>query len=189
MRTYDFILAFDPSGCFREGNGTTGWCVFNCRENKVTMCGSISAKKYACAEVYWDQHLNLIETYRERYKDNMVVVMEDYLLYESKASSQINSRMETCKLIGVLQHYCWWKHIDFGMQLAATVKKRWSNEILCYKKYIKIKGRGYALPDGTIINRHTLDSIRHAIHFATFKNGGIDDVGRTGHALSGTYRP
>ena len=35
--------------------------------------------------------------------------MEDYMLYPNKAKSQVNSRMETPKLIGVIQLNCYSK--------------------------------------------------------------------------------
>jgi hypothetical protein len=78
--------------------------------------------------------------------------------------------METCKLIGVLQHHCWLNQIPYKMQTAGTVKSRWSNEILEHKRYIFKAARGYKTPTGITINRHCQDAIRHAVHFATFKN-------------------
>ena len=98
-------------------------------------------------------------------------MIEDYILYESRASNQINSHMETPKLIGVIQHFCWQNNVPYKMQLATEVKKRWADSILHYKGIIAHKQKKIILPNSnTIIDRHCLDAIRHGIHFATFKN-------------------
>lgn len=169
--SYKFILAIDPSGSYTEGKGTTGWCVLNVADNMITILDSIEAIKYSCAESYWQRHCELISEFKKRYKNKFIVVIEDYFLYADKAADQINSRMETPKLIGVLQHYCWQHHIPYEMQSAAQVKPRWTDEILDYKGYVKKKGNRCYMP-GTKqpINRHCKDAIRHAVHYTTFKN-------------------
>jgi hypothetical protein len=80
--------------------------------------------------------------------------------------------METPKLIGVIQHFCWQKDIPYYMQTAGEVKNRWNNEVLAYKGYIKPRGRGWFPASGTAdtYTHHSLDAIRHAVHFATFRN-------------------
>lgn len=168
-----YLLALDPSGSFYEGKGTTGWCVFDTKKNLFITCGSIFAKNYRCAEAYWEDVINIIRLYRKRYGKQLMLVCEDYLLYASKLEDQINSRMETCKLIGAIQLYCYQHGICYYMQTASEVKKRWENKILLYKGYIKPYRRGYIPTTGTYdtYTHHTLDAIRHAIHYATFKNG------------------
>lgn len=168
---YKFILGLDPSGNFYEGKGTTGWCIFNTLDNRVIKAGSISAKDFENQEGYWFAHMDLITDTNKKYKKKLIIVMEDYMLYASKAKDQINSRMETPKLIGILQLHCYSNGIPYVMQTASEVKKRWTNVILHYKGYIKEYKRGYTIP-GTKekIDRHCLDSIRHAVHYATFKN-------------------
>jgi hypothetical protein len=169
---YDFLLAIDPSGSFYEGKGTTGWCIFNCKDNTVSIADTIIAKRYADMTIYWDAHTQLITRFNEKYKHNLCVVIEDYILYSHKAASQINSHMETCKLIGVLQHFCWEKHIPYEMQLASEVKTRWADTILHFNKYIVTHGSYYVLPlnPKTRLDKHCRDAIRHAVHFANFKN-------------------
>ena len=136
--------------------------------------GSIFAKHYISAEEYWDGILKLICEVNKEHPGQVIVVCEDYLLYATKLKDQINSRMETPKLIGVLQHYCYCKHIPYYMQTASEVKKRWTDEILVYKKYIKPYRRGYRPTSGITdtYTHHSLDAIRHAVHYATFKNRG-----------------
>ena len=164
------ILALDPSGSFYEGKGTTGYCVYDTRKKTFITCGSIFAKHFRTMEEYWDAVIQLIITTKNQYPD-MMLVCEDYLLYATKLQDQINSRMETPKLIGVIQHHCWRYQIPYYMQTAAEVKNRWTDKILVYKGYIKPYRRGY-LPtsgDTTTYTHHSLDAIRHAIHYATFK--------------------
>lgn len=167
-----YLLALDPSGSFYEGKGTTGWCVFDTKHNRFITCGSVFAKDYRCAEEYWNSCLDVIRFFRNKYNKQLMVVCEDYLLYATKLQDQINSRMETCKLIGALQLFCYKRNIYYYMQTAAEVKTRWSDKILEHKGYIKPYRRGY-LPTTGITDsytHHSLDAIRHAIHYATFRN-------------------
>ena len=165
------ILAFDPSGAYYESKGTTGWCVYNAEMNTITLVGFISAIKYDSPLKYWDAHLKIINKYSERYKDRLHIVIEDYRLYANSANAQINSTMETCKLIGILQYYCLANDIKYTMQMASQVKNRWTDDILIHKGILRRKSNTLYLSDGkTKVNKHVRDSIRHAIHYATFKN-------------------
>lgn len=168
---YKYILAFDPSGSFYEGKGTTGWCLYDATKNEFITVGSVYAKDFICAEEYWNEILEIIKRVNKLFK-NIVVVCEDYILYASKLQDQINSRMETCKLIGVLQLYCYMNRIPYYMQLASEVKQRWSDKILEHKRIIKAKGRGWIPTSGDCrtYTHHSLDAIRHAIHYSTFRN-------------------
>jgi hypothetical protein len=166
-----FILALDPSGAYYEGKGTTGWCVYNCDMSCISLAGFIEAKHYDTRLGYWDKHLALLRKFVERYKNQLHIVIEDYRLYASKASNQINSSMETCKLIGILQYFCEANQIPYTMQLASEVKTRWTDAILFHKNLIVHTKRKCTLPDKkTEVNKHARDAIRHAVHYATFKN-------------------
>jgi len=136
---YKYILALDPSGSFYEGKGTTGWCLFNADLNKIVYCGSIYAKQYSTMESYWQSVLNLLEQF---YSSDTILVCEDYLLYANKLQDQINSRMETPKLIGCIQLYCYQHNFPYYMQTASEVKKRWANKILEHKGYLIASKRG-----------------------------------------------
>lgn len=168
---YKYIIALDPSGAFWEGKGTTGYSIFACPNNQFVELGKIQASQYPTAEAYYNGHLEILSKffYKKNKLDknraeNTIVVIEDYLLYADKAASQINSRMETSKLIGIIQLWCYNHNIPYAMQLAATVKSRWTDEILHYKGYLKKSGLRYTVCE------HTRDSMRHAVHYATFKN-------------------
>lgn len=169
---FKYIIALDPSGAYFEGKGTTGYSVYFAPDDKFIELGTIQARGQVCAEAYWHKHIELLNRliFSERGKrknrpNNVIVVIEDYLLYAEKATQQINSRMETSKLIGILQHWCYENNIPYHMQTASLVKKRWTDEIMHYKGHLKKKGSRYEVCE------HTRDSMRHALHFATFKNG------------------
>ena len=168
-KKYGIILAVDPSGSFHEGKGTTGWCLMDADQNKIIKAGCIFARNYETKEDYWEAHIQLFIKLLQAYKRKPLVVIEDYILYASTAEAQINSRFETTKLIGILQYSLWKKHFPYVMQRAVDVKNRWTDDILEYKKYIKREGKHYTAAK-VGINKHQLDSIRHAVHFNTFKN-------------------
>ena len=53
--------------------------------------------------------------------------MEDYVLYADKAKTQINSKMETCRLLGIMQNHCDTLKIPYRLELASAVKNRWED--------------------------------------------------------------
>lgn len=167
-----YVLAFDPSGSFQEGKGVTGWCLVKRRSKKsieVIKSGVIRAKDYNTAMDYYIAHLKLIDKMDRNYNDlhtyikrKLHIVIEDYRLYASKADCQINSRMETCQLIGILKYYCYTKNLHYTLQMAGEVKTRWTDD--------RLVNKGIELPV-TNERRHIKDAIRHAIHFIYFKLG------------------
>lgn len=168
---YNYILAFDPSGSFREGKGTTGW-VFMDAEERLLERGYIPAADYRCPEEYWNAHLDVIHKYYKRHKGDLIVVIEDYVLYRDRSDSQTNSQMETCRLLGVLLWKCWRLEQPYTLQLASTVKNRWSDELLLREGIIHKEGRNLihtqsGLSLGLI---HTRDAFRHAQHYAVCRN-------------------
>ncbi len=169
MKIYKTILALDPSGNFKEGKGTTGFSVLNAETGVFEKTGHISASEFDTMERYWYQHILLLELFKNT---NTIIVIEDYLLYNHKKECQVNSRLETPQLIGAIKLWCWENRLPYHIQTAAEVKNRWTNEILEHKGIIQKKGRGYAV-NNLSVNRHCLDSIRHATHFNTFRNGGL----------------
>jgi len=156
----------DPSGNFHEGKGTTGICALKCGTNKMLSVQPISAKDFKSAEEYWLAHLDMFQGFIDA-NYHIKLVVEDYLLYETKALAQSNSRMETSQLIGCIRLWCHQKQVPLKIQPASAVKTRWTNEILEHKRYIKHNpsGRGWATNDRERpVNRHCIDAIRHAVH-------------------------
>ena len=151
---YKYIFALDPSGNWNEGKGTTGWVLMDCKERLLER-GYITAKQYECP-------------------GELIVVMEDYVLYRERSREQTNSRMETCRLLGLLQWYCWKLKQPYTIQMASAVKHRWSDELLIrehivYKNNKDIVHTESNLSLGLI---HTRDAFRHALHYAVCRNAG-----------------
>lgn len=169
------ILAIDPSGNFNEGKGITGWTLLSEDNGAIVKFGAIDASTCLTAEEHWTNHINLIKGITEEY-DSVYVVIEDFILYASKASSQINSRFETVKLIGIIQLYCWTEKIPLHFQTAVSVKRRWKNFLLEKKGFIEIKKynkgkKTYEMCyiNGYKVNDHVIDSLRHGVHFYYFQ--------------------
>ena len=168
---YKYIFAFDPSGNFTEGKGTSGWVLMDWKENLLER-GYISAHDYDCPEAYWQAHVDLIYKYNRNYRGDLIIVMEEYVLYRDRSADQTNSKMETCRLLGILQYHCWRLKQPYSMQLAASVKHRWSDELLCREGIIRKEGRGYVdnKSNMNISLIHTRDAYRHAIHYVITRN-------------------
>jgi hypothetical protein len=163
-----FILGIDPSGNFAEGKGVTGWVLLDSEDNKIVKHGSIHASDFKSVYAYWNKHVELIDAlagYRP------TVVIEDYRLYHNRAMNQVNSLMETPRLIGVLTYECFVRNMWTELQLAVTVKTRWSDEILVKKKYLTQKGKKFFINDSAV-HDHIRDALRHAVHHKTFRKEG-----------------
>lgn len=172
MPRYKHILALDPSGNFDEGKGTTGWVLMNYKE-KLLASGSIAAKDYQKKEDYYKAILDLIDRNHIRYHTNgFVVVIEDFVLYRDKATAQTNSKMETCRLIGIIQYHCWLDQINYSMQLATAVKHRWSDELLLHERilYEDRDGLHHTETKYWMNTPHVRDAFRHALHFCLCRN-------------------
>ena len=154
---YKYILGIDPSGNFFEGKGTTGVCLYSAIQDRIIEAKSISAKNYKSWYNYWSAILNYIDKIVKTHKSLIIV------------------KMETPKLIGVLQYFCKTNDIPAVLQPAHLVKNRWANPILLHKKYIKMFKNNLYTPQDIMIDRHAVDAIRHAVHDAQFKNKkGVD---------------
>lgn len=167
---YENIIALDPSGNFEEGKGTTGICIFNAKNNCIAKLVNIRAEQYPTKEAYWQAHIDFIQK-ETQLNSNTIIVIEDFLLDPRRAMQQSHSKMETPKLIGILQLHCKQHNLIYKMQRPVEVKTRWADSILEYKHYIVKRNTMYYLPNATTpISRHCKDAIRHAVHFATFYN-------------------
>lgn len=150
------ILALDPSGSFKEGKGTTGFCKFI--NGTIENVYDLKAKGFETRVDYWKEHIEIIQ-----HEKPEVVVCEDFVLYGHKAKQQTGSQMETSQLIGYIEMKCVELGIPFVKQ-RATIKIRFSDDILVLKGYIQ-KGQNRYLWNGQSVNLHIRDSIRHAVYF------------------------
>lgn len=168
---YKYILAIDPSGSYNEGKGTSGWCVLKAENNEIINYNAIAAIDYETMQDYWEAHEELLRFCKNKYPD-LIVVIEDYLLYASKATQQINSRMETSQLLGILKYSLNNLKLPYVLQNASEVKNRWTDSILLWKGIINQEGKHYYSPycRDVILNKHMRDAVRHAVHYNIFTN-------------------
>jgi len=169
------ILAFDPSGNWREGEGTTGWAWFT--DGKLTAFENIKSVDYGCPESYWDDHAQLI---RDLQPD--VVVYETYKLQAGKAMQQSWSELETPQLIGIIRHECWihdiprygqiirhecWIHDIPRYGQDPMIKKRFNDDILIQLGIAERRGKLLYI-NGERTNDHMRDAIRHGLYFIKY---------------------
>lgn len=166
---YKYIIALDPSGNFEEGKGTTGLCIFSCEKKEISYTTNIKASDYKSKEDYWQAHVHILKKFKTLYKDALIVV-EEFTLNPKRALQQSHSKMETSKLIGVIQLTCAEQNWPLKMQLPVEAKNRWPDTILEHRHLIKKANKGHILANGQVISRHEKDAIRHAVHFYSFYN-------------------
>lgn len=157
------ILAFDPSGAFNEGKGTTGWCLLQKESKEIIDIGAIAASDYPTDMQYFAANVDILRFFKNRYQQDLEVVIEDYVLYAKEAQSQTNSHMETCQLIGVLKYQAFLLDMPVHMQMAMQVVNRWGDPVLQAKGIIS-----NGMLQGYPANPHEKDAFRHALHYATF---------------------
>ena len=127
-------------------------------DNKIISFGQLKAKDYETRYDYWLAHARLID---EIEPDEMAI--EDFRLYGHKAKAQINSEMETSKMIGYLQMYV--NSIPYKMQQASQAKPRFTDEILIRKGYIVKDDNNRIYINGVNVSGHIVDALRHAAYY------------------------
>lgn len=164
----NIVLALDPSGNFTEGKGTTGWCMS--RDGYIYSAGQIYAAEYKTQMEYWTAVITMIRDLSKEKHESLTVVCEDYRLYASASEAQINSNLETPQMIGAIKWFCHMNDIPITLQMAAEVKKRWSNEVMMNKGMLSQDYRTHKYRLGNLyLNNHSLDAVRHCLHYNTFK--------------------
>lgn len=177
-----YILGCDPSGSYKEGNGTTGLALYDRETKSIIQCSSVEAHAYTPWQEYYKAVWKKLWWMARDYPNDIVVVIEDYLLYASKANAQINSILETPRLIGYLLMKLYEHETPACTQRAVDVKNRWSDDILEHHGIITKVGKnktyehchGYSPYIVTVneydmpLQSHHLDAIRHAVHYGHF---------------------
>jgi hypothetical protein len=158
------ILAWDPSGNFTEGKGTSGYAI-SLDGNQAHKLGDIKASDYKTRQEYWFAHKELIEKQFPDY-----VVIESYRLFGHKSKEQIGSSLETPQLIGYLEMVCYEMNIPVFLQDPST-KSRHADDVLVKSGVIERKG-SMTHPKyyyrGELTNLHQRDALRHELYFKKF---------------------
>jgi hypothetical protein len=164
------VLAIDPSGSFKHGSGTSGWCVVDKETGKIIGLGNIKAKDFETREKYFNKHKQIAQLYIHD-----VLVIENFILYQSTASSLFNQELETSELIGFIcgfEEEKGKKVIRQKAQLIKTVLKKnnillelvnQTEEKLTFKTSKSDRVQWYF--EGVRISNHIVDAIRHAYYY------------------------
>ena len=154
------VLAIDPSGNFKEGKGTSGLVLGTNEKNFVLKSLiTIKAKHFITQEQYYQAIENHIKNPLVK-----VVVIEDFILYGSKAPALTGSRLETSKLIGRLEAFALRLNKKVVLQTASRAKSRWPNDLMARHNFIIIKGKRKYYQN-ILLNRHTLDAFKHFLFY------------------------
>lgn len=162
------ILAVDPSGSYQYGSGTTGWCLVEQETEKIIRLGQIKAKDFKTKDEYIEKHKELLE-----FKFDTLVI-ENFILYPSSASSLYNQELETSEIVGIMDSLAKSLNKKVVRQRALNIKSALKKpEILmniANKKQKQllaemISGRIYWTFDYKRISGHIVDSIRHAFYY------------------------
>lgn len=154
------ILAFDPSGNYNEGKGTTGFAL-SLDMFPAHKLGDIKASDYDSRQGYWFAHKELIE---QQFPD--VCVIESYRLFGHKSKEQIGSSLETPQLIGYLEMLCYEMNIPVIYQDPST-KQRHSDDILVKTGVIEKRGNKFYY-HGELTNLHMRDALRHELYYKKY---------------------
>ena len=156
------ILAIDISGNYKEGKGTTGYCIGN-GDGTIIEIGEIKAKDFASRMEYHDAVLSLALN-----KNKVdVIVCENFRLYQHKAQAQVHSELETPRIIGALEYCAWLKQMPLYFQMAVDVKKRFSDEIMLENKILD-KHKNALYFNFIKTNDHIRDAMRHYYYFVRY---------------------
>lgn len=166
-----YIIGIDPSGAFNEGKGTTGLAVLNATTNEIAYTGWIAAVNFPTLEAYFDAHIEWLADCVQRYQD-VVVSIEDYILYADHATAHTNTHLETSQLLGLIKWWCYKNNIVYTIRPAAAVKSRFTNNILKREGYVVERRGGKLFTKVRMSNNlsnHELDAIRHAAYCYKFE--------------------
>ncbi|NCU41499.1 MAG: hypothetical protein EOM19_02105 [Candidatus Moranbacteria bacterium] len=171
------VLAIDPSGSFKYGSGTSGWCVVDGETKEIVALGNIKAKDFKTREEYFDDHKRIATKYKHD-----VLVIENFILYKNTASSMFNQELETSELIGVI--------CDFEKEKKRKIVRQNAQQIktILKKNHILLsiinerekrltfrtgkKDRVQWFFEEKRISNHIVDAIRHAFYYITKQNQG-----------------
>ena len=155
------ILSLDISGNFEEGKGTTGYTVGS-SNGTIYEIGDIRAKDFSTRMEYFEAVLKLTTL-----KNIDIVVCENYRLYGNKTKEQTHSLLETPRIIGALEFWCYTHNTHTKFQMASDVKKRFSDDLLI-RKNIFTKKNNFIYYKDILTNDHMRDSFRHYLFFLKY---------------------
>jgi hypothetical protein len=142
------VLALDPGQ-------TTGAAI-----GRVTVQDNLLAdiELVLSTEVEWGRRFDGLE-YLMNFIPYNVVVVEDFRLYKTKATAQINSRFPSSQLIGVIEYLAWERNYPVVFQLAAVRNRvKVPTEVMA--------NLGGQTRGGKPANQHRYDSYQHLRYYS-----------------------
>ena len=153
------IMAIDPSGNYTEGKGVTGYVEALLYEDgrlEYRDIGTIRADKFPTKMAFWEAHMKLTLMYFDE------LVIEDYRLYNhqgSKAAMQTGSRLETPRLLGLLEFWAANNKVPITWQMASQTTA-YNEDVLVARNILKKQGSRYFL-NGEKTNDHIRSALKH----------------------------
>ena len=166
------ILAVDPSGSFNYGSGTTGWCLVDKEKEKIIRLGAIKAKDFDKKDDYINKHKELLEFQFD------TLVIENFILYPSSASSFYHQELETSEIVGIIESLAKSLGKEVVRQRAVDIKTALKKPNILMRLVNRkqkqltaevIAGRTYWTFENKRVSNHIVDSIRHAFYYINKK--------------------
>lgn len=164
---YKYIMSIDPGG-----DGCSGFCFVDNEFKKIDL-SEIRRNNYNTDEEYWKMHIDRIRKYNIACKGRLIVVIEDFLFNPKRANQFAGSRMETSKLIGIIQLYCFISKIPIQLVKPLDHLSRFKDDVLCKLGIIVKTSRGFDTTDGITLSNHTKDALRIAVFYNKIYNKGV----------------
>ncbi len=153
---YRHILGIDPGQI-------SGFCLM--KQDKPIYVSDIKLETYNSLIEFWSAHLERIQTFVSACKDSLIVVVEDFILNPRRANQFAGSRMETSKLIGIIEHFCGVRNIPLHLTKPVEHQSQFSDKVLLKLGYMVRTPRGFNTMEDLCLSNHSKDALRLAVHY------------------------
>lgn len=111
MHSNDIIMGFDPGG-------STGYCVGQMDPNEV-----LGFKVLRCNVIQWEDRKPAIKALLNHFRPRVCIV-EDFVLYATKAKDQVGKRFPSVIVIGIIETYLYELGLnEMILRLASTISR------------------------------------------------------------------
>lgn len=143
LQNKSIIMGFDPGG-------TTGYCV-----GRIDNTLTLGFEVVRCNVIQWDDRIPAVKALLHHYRPSLCIV-EDFVLYASKAKDQIGKRFPSVLVIGILEAYLHELSLNpMVLRLASTISR---TEIP--------KAHQSSIPQLDAVTReHAMDAYKHIRHY------------------------
>ncbi len=174
MLTKEFnILSIDPSGFYKHKKATIGvaFSKWEFKNKPLANHKNLIWTKLLQYKIEKESDLdNFYKSLKLLIKENNIddIIIEDYVLYQHSANSQMWQDQPTSQTIGAIKFIAREFKIPITMQRASEAK-RFTNKIMSFHLwgFLTKKGNKYYLGEMHVNHstRHSMDAFRHSIVF------------------------